>query len=114
MQVIGRPTLLTYAARHPEAAAPLRALVALLEAAAWRSAEDLRCHWGAIARCDDAGRVSIDLAETGCTVVLKVSYPRQLVYIETVSPSHEETRREPERSRRASDSHRGRLRPRLA
>src|SRR6185295_6902802 len=113
MQIIGRPALSAYAARHPEAAGALRALVALLEATAWRLPADLLQHWGAIAKCDPSGRVRIDLPDAACAVVLQVSYAHQLVCIETVSPSSrsEEVRREPERSRRASHPHRGRLRP---
>jgi mRNA-degrading endonuclease HigB of HigAB toxin-antitoxin module len=118
MQVIGRPALSDFAARHPEAAGALRALVALLEAATWRVPADLLQHWGAIAECDASGRVRIDLPDAACAVALQVSYAHQLVCIETVSPSSrrasarsEEVRREPERSRRASHPHRGRLRP---
>ena len=84
MQVIGLPIIFAYTARHPAAAPDLGALAALFQAAAWPTAEDLLRHWSAIARSDGFEHMRFDLAEAGCTVVLQVSYPHQLMRIETV------------------------------
>jgi mRNA-degrading endonuclease HigB of HigAB toxin-antitoxin module len=111
MQVIGLPILFAYADRHPAAAPDLRAFVALIQAAAWPTAQDLLRSWSAVARCDDSERVRIDLADAGCAVVLQVSYPHQLMRIETVLPltAHQETAIEPERRRRTPHPIPGRL-----
>jgi len=111
MQVIGLPILFAYASRHPAAAPDMGALVALLQAAAWPAADDLLRHWSAIARSDGFEQMRIDLAEAGCAVVLQVSYPHQLMRIETVlalTPD-QETAVEPERRYGTPDPIPGRL-----
>jgi hypothetical protein len=111
MQVIGLPILFAYAARHPAAAPDLRAFVALIQAAAWPTAQDLLRHWCAVAQCDDVGHVRIDLSDAGCAVVLQLSYAHQLMRIETVLPlaPNQETAIEPERRRRTPHPIPGRL-----
>jgi mRNA-degrading endonuclease HigB of HigAB toxin-antitoxin module len=85
MNVIGAPVLLDYADAHPEAAAPLKALHALIREADWAARPALETQFQAIARFGDGGGVTLRLDEPRIRVVLNVNYGIGLVRIVSVS-----------------------------
>lgn len=84
MLVIGVSRLETYAALHPEAEASLRALHALLAAAAWNNAAEMVGQWPAMAQ-EQNGCIRLTLEEEGCAVLVQINFAREIVQIQAVN-----------------------------
>lgn len=85
MNLIGTSHLTDYALERPEAAASLRALLALLRAANWKDRSCVERQFQAIARFEDDGKIVLDLNGAEARVALAVNYGVGLVRIVSVS-----------------------------
>ena len=81
MDIIGRHLLPDFWQRHPESESALRGVFALIAAATWRGAGDIRLQLGTAAMPISEGRVVVSDPDDRFQLMLRVSYARQLVHI---------------------------------
>lgn len=84
MQVVGADKLAVFLRRADGAAGALRAFHALAAQAEWKSPDDIRRQFGAIARFADSGKVQLTLPEHDVRIALQVNYALGLMRIDSV------------------------------
>jgi mRNA interferase HigB len=80
MRLIARSALLAYAARHPDAAAPLERWHRLVRAAHWTSMEDIR-QAAPNARVLNGERVRFGIAGGNYRLIVAIDFRRQIVFV---------------------------------
>lgn len=81
MNLIGASLLTDYSGRHPEAAAALAGLHALIREAHWTCQADVESQFHAIARFEAPGTVTLTVTEARLRAVLEVNYALGLVRV---------------------------------
>jgi hypothetical protein len=83
--LLGADKLQAFAGSHSEAAGPLRALAARLEAQDWRDAAHLAGDFGAAAAVLPDGRVELSFPWCGARVALRADFQAFAILVEAVT-----------------------------
>lgn len=88
MRVIAKTALRSFWASHPDAEQPLRAWHGEAKRAAWKTPADVKAKYRS-ASILQGGRVVFNIGGNKYRLVVKISYPFQIVYIRFVGTHRE-------------------------
>ncbi|HVY03808.1 MAG TPA: hypothetical protein VG983_09140 [Caulobacterales bacterium] len=84
MLLVGLSEVDSFCATRREAEAPIRALLAIVARADWRSTEDVKHQFGEIVRVESPRNIHLELAEHGVRIDMDVDFRQSLVRLRLV------------------------------
>lgn len=84
MLVVGLSQVDTFCATRRETEAPIRATLAIISRAEWRSTDDVKRQFGAAVRVESPRNIHLEMAEHGVRIDMDVDFRQSLVKLRLV------------------------------
>ena len=84
MLVVGLSEVDTFCAAQREAEAPIRAVLAIISRAEWRSTNDVKHQFGAAVRVESPRNIHLEMAEHGVRIDMDVDFRSSVVRLHLV------------------------------